>query len=217
MTGITALPAGQASPPSLCWRRTCWPAAAATARATPAWTARARQQQRGRPAAPVGPERQLPSATATGADRAPPGQRRRPGKSFPTPPRPSASNCREDWIAQSVDSGRGDTAGRREDRGQGAEGTSWPRCRRACRAVGGRVRRGGRRKPYVVVSSVPVELPAQRGRRDHCPARGVPGHPGLPVLRLLRDHQPGGRGRRQGVRAAERGPRTRRARGLLVQ
>ena len=88
----------------------------------PAWTA---EQQRERDSRrPSGSAlRQLPAATAVGPRlRRPPGATAAAWKVFSDPAKTVSFELPQDWIAQSVDPGPGDPAGRAEDRGQGAEG-----------------------------------------------------------------------------------------------
>ena len=187
-----------------------------------------RLQQRGQGFARPG--RWSPAAAAR-----PPAQRRReppappPPRSGRVPPTPGATasawkvftdpakkvsfDLPQDWIAQSVEPDKGTLPGAVKVEVKDAEGTYLATLQTGLPEAAPAACAAAAQKSYVVVSSVPVELPHSGGRGHDFPACGVPGDPGLPALRLLRDHQSGGRSRLQGLPAAERGPRAWQARG----
>ena len=153
-----------------------------------------------------------PSATGSSAPSAQPGTTASAWKVFTDPAKKVSFDLPQEWIAQSVEPDKGTLPGAVKVEVKDAEGTYLATLQTGLpEAAPGRVRRG-LQEVLRGGQQCAGGTAAQRRRGHDFPACGVPGDPGLPVLRLLRDHECGGRSRLQGVPAAERGPRAWKAR-----
>ena len=164
---------GAGSAPSRCWWPRLMSGCSGDGKGAPAWTARSPAASTTAAGAPGARHRRRDSAprqAATGAVRRRPARRRRHGKSFPIPPRTSASSCRRTGSPSRCTPDQGTLPGALKIEVKDAEGTYLatlqtglpPPPLPACAD-------DAARKPYVVVSSVPVDLPHRGGEGTIAP------------------------------------------------
>ena len=105
-----------------------------------------------------------PSATGSGAPSAQPGTTASAWKVFTDPAKTVSFELPQDWIAQSVDPDKGTLPGAVKVEVKDAEGTYLATLQTGLPETSAASCAASARKPYVVVSSVPVELPHSGGQ-----------------------------------------------------
>ncbi|MDQ0800775.1 hypothetical protein QF050_002414 [Arthrobacter sp. SLBN-112] len=113
-------------------------------------------------------------------------------KTYSDPAKAVSFDLPQDWIAQSVAPEEGVLPGALRVEVKKPDGTFVAALRTGLPSSSTDCPDNARH-PYTVISSVPFDLARPRRGGNHPAADGLPGDPGLPLLRLLRHHQPGGR------------------------